>query len=68
VKVGDLVKYKSEYIGFNSTGVIVGVGYSGELTHIDQSCALHPDIWVWTNLGAQERWNEQYVEVISESR
>ena len=68
MKVGDLVKLKSEYIGPDSTGVILSVGYSGEYTHVDQSCALHPDIWVLTSLGAKERWNEQYVEVISESR
>ena len=67
MKVGDLVMYKPEYLGFCSTAVIVGVGYSGELTHIDESCALHPDIWVLVN-GYKERWNERYVEVISESR
>jgi len=68
MKVGDMVKYKSEYIAFNSTGIILSVGYSGEHTHINQSCSLHPDIWVLTNLGAKERWNEQFVEVISEGR
>ena len=68
MKVGDLVKYKSEYISFDSTGVILSVGYGEEYTHVDQSRSLHPDIWVLTNLGAKERWNEQFVEVISESR
>ena len=68
MKVGDLVKYKIKFATFNSTGVILSVGYSGEYTHIDQSCALHPDIWVWTNLDEKARWNEQFVEVISESR
>lgn len=68
MKVGDIVKYKSEYISWNSTGFILAVGYDGELTHIDQSPCLHPDIWVLTNLGHKERWNEQYVDVISESR
>ena len=68
MKVGDLVKYKSEYISFDSTGVILSVGYGEHYTHINQSPSLHPDIWVLTNLGAKERWNEQFVEVISESR
>jgi len=68
MKVGDLVKYKSEYLGFNSTGIILSVGYSGEYTHIDQSCSLHPDIWVWTSHGFKARWNEQFVDVISETK
>jgi len=54
VKVGDMVKYKSEYTLVASIGVILSVG-----------C---PDIWVLTNLGNKEWWNEQCVEVISESR
>ena len=68
MKVGDLIKYKSEYISWDSTAIILAVGYCGEYTDTEQTHSLHPDIWVVTNLGHKERWNEQYVEVISESR
>lgn len=68
MKIGDLVKYKSEYIRFDSTGVILSVGFGGRFKDTDESPSLHPDIWVLTNLGAKERWNVQYVEVVSESR
>ena len=68
MKVGDLVKYKSKYIHHTMTGIIVAVGYGGEYTNTEQSCALHPDIWVLVSDGGKERWNEHYVEVISETR
>jgi hypothetical protein len=68
VKIGDLVKYKSEYIHHTMIGFIVAVGYGGEYTDTEQSYALHPDIWVLMSDGTKERWNEHYVEVISESR
>ena len=67
MKVGDLVKYKSEYIHHDLTGIIIAVGYVGEYTDTDQSPALHPDIWVLASDGDKQRWNERYVEAISES-
>jgi hypothetical protein len=67
VKVGDLVSWAEVYAGSGSIGLIVSVGYGEEYTDTEQSCALHPDIWVLVN-GYKERWNERYVEVINESR
>lgn len=67
MKVGDLVKYKSEYLGTDSIGVVVSVGYGEEYTDTEQSCALNPDIWVLVR-GSKVRWNERYVEVINEGR
>ena len=67
MKVGDLVAWRPEYIGSGSVGLILSVGYGEEYTNTEQSCALHPDIWVLAN-GHKERWNERYVEVINESR
>ena len=67
MKVGDLVKYKSEYIHHQLTGVIVAVGYGGEYTDTEQSRDLHPDIWVLASDGGKQRWNERAVEVISEA-
>jgi hypothetical protein len=66
VKVGDLVKYKPEYM-FNSVGVILSVGYGEHYTDTEQSPALHPDVWVLTTYGQKERWNEMNLEVINES-
>ena len=68
MKVGDLVKYKSEYIRRDLTGIIVAVGYGGEYTDTEQSRALHPDIWVLASDGDKQRWNEHYVEVVSEKK
>jgi hypothetical protein len=69
MKVGDLVQYKSEYVPKPSPVVIiVAVGYGGEYTDTEQSHALHPDIWILASDGEKERWNERYVEVISEAR
>jgi hypothetical protein len=69
VKVGDLVKFKSEYLGADSIGIgiIVSVGSGEEHTDTEQSCALHPDIWVLVD-GNKVRWNHRAVEVFSESR
>jgi len=70
MKVGDLVQYKSEYVPKPSApfAVIIAVGYGGEYTDTEQSHSLHSDIWVLASDGAKERWNERYVEVISEGR
>jgi hypothetical protein len=67
VKVGDLVRWIAGYIGTGSVGLIISVGYGEEYTDTEQSCDLHPDIWVLVN-GHKERWNERYLELISESR
>ncbi len=67
MKVGDLVRYKSEYIGVDSIAIIISVGYGEEYTDTEQSPALNPDIWVLVD-GNKVRWNERYVELISESR
>jgi hypothetical protein len=68
MKIGDLVKYKSEYIHHGLIGIIVAVGYGGEYTDTDQCVALHPDIWVLVSDGEKQRWNEHYVDVVSEAR
>jgi len=68
MKVGDLVKYKSEYVSFKLSGVVLAVGYGEHYTDTEQSPALHPDIWVFSSAGERVRWNEQFLEVISESR
>ncbi len=67
MKVGDMVRWLPEFIGSGSVGLIVSVGYGEEYTSTEQSCALHPDIWVLV-YGRKERWNKRFVEVISESR
>ena len=64
MQVNDLVRYMDEDL---TIGVIVAVGYGEEYTSTEQSCALHPDIWVLVN-GHKERWNERCVMVINESR
>jgi len=69
MKVGDLVEYESAYVPKPApVAIIIAVGYGGELTDTEQSCALHPDIWVLTSEGKSERWNEKYARVINESR
>jgi hypothetical protein len=68
MKVGDIVKYASEYVPEAPIAVIVAVGYNEELTDTEHSTALHPDIWVLTVDGIRERWNEKYAKVINESR
>jgi hypothetical protein len=68
MKVGDLVKYKSEYVSRQLSGFVLAVGYGGHYTDTEQSPALHPDIWVLSSEGERVRWNEQFLEVVSESR
>jgi hypothetical protein len=67
MKVGDLVRWVAGYIGAGSVGLVLSVGYGEEYTDTEQSCALHPDIWVLVS-GYKERWNERYLELISETR
>jgi hypothetical protein len=67
MKVGDLVRWVAGYIGAGSVGLVLSVGYGEEYTDTEQSCALHPDIWVLVS-GHKERWNERYLELISETR
>ena len=68
MKVGDLVKYKSEYISHPLTGFVVAVGYGEQYTDTEQSPALHPDVWVLSSEGGRVRWNDQFLEVVSEAK
>jgi hypothetical protein len=68
MKTGDIVEYISEYVSSQHIGVIVAVGYGGDLVDTQHSTDLHPDIWVLTADGIKERWNERCVRVINENR